>query len=67
MFTQFPYTNFQNLNLDWILKTMKDLPSYVQEQIDVALNNNFASASYDSATETITFKMEVAENGERSE
>lgn len=67
MLTQFPYTNFQNLNLDWILKTMKELPTYVQEQIDIALNNNFASASYNQETETITFKMEVAENGERGE
>lgn len=25
IFEQFPYTNFHNLNLDWILKTMQDL------------------------------------------
>lgn len=63
MLTQFPYTNYQNLNLDWILGEIKKLPDYIQQQIDLAINNNFATASYDPATETIILKVEEGDNG----
>lgn len=62
MLTQFPYTNYQNLNLDWILGEIKKLPDYIQQQIDLAINNNFATASYDPATETIILKVEEGDN-----
>lgn len=63
MLTQFPYTNYQNLNLDWILGEIKKLPDYIQTQIDLAINNNFATASYDAATETIILKVEESNDG----
>lgn len=31
MFNWFPYTNFHNLNLDWILKKLKDIPTKVSQ------------------------------------
>ena len=31
IFEQFPYTNFHDLNLDWILKHMKELVQSVQQ------------------------------------
>ena len=52
-----PYTNFQDTNLDWILKQVKDIPNIVQDAVDKAYNNAFAYASYDPKTETIILKI----------
>ena len=30
---RFPYTNFHDLNLDWILKTMQETKNYVDTEI----------------------------------
>ena len=30
LFDQFPYTNFHELNLDWILSQMKNVEGYVK-------------------------------------
>lgn len=34
LFEHFPYTNFHDLNLDWILRTVKELYNKVSEQSD---------------------------------
>lgn len=34
LFEHFPYTNFHDLNLDWILKTVKELFNKVSSQSD---------------------------------
>lgn len=34
LFEHFPYTNFHDLNLDWILRTVKELHQRVSEQTD---------------------------------
>lgn len=34
LFEHFPYTNFHDLNLDWILRTVKELYYRVSEQAD---------------------------------
>ena len=57
MFTTMPYTNYQNLNLDWVLKQVKDIPNVVQDAVDKAYNNAFAYASYDPRTETLILKI----------
>lgn len=67
LFEQFPYSNMQNLNLDWILQTIKkldqalqdDFNSYIQKWIDDHYNELFFEASYNPETETITFRKEV--------
>lgn len=62
MFTQFPYSNYQNLNLDWILQQIKDIPDTVQDAVDKAYNNAFAYASYNSQTETLILKISTEES-----
>lgn len=58
MFTQFPYTNFQNLNLDYILSTIKNLNDNLDTEVYNALEKYLPTimlnATYDPDTETIT-------------
>jgi hypothetical protein len=35
LFEQFPYSNFHGLNLDWILKTIKDLETQISEFVSI--------------------------------
>ena len=53
MFTTFPYSNFQNLNLDWILNEVKDIPTVIEQSINNAMQNVVFTAVYDAGTETI--------------
>ena len=56
-----PYTNFHELNLDWILKKMKELNDLFYGDIEADVLNYVTehlsqfvlSASYDEATRTI--------------
>lgn len=58
VFEQFPYTNTHDLNLDWILKKVKELDSkiddnliaYIREQLD----GLFLESMYNASTETLT-------------
>lgn len=67
VFEQFPYTNMQNANLDWILRVVKKLDTalqdefagYIQAWIDEHYNELFFNASYNAETETIVFTKEV--------
>lgn len=67
VFEQFPYTNMQNANLDWILRVVKKLDTalqdefagYIQAWIDEHYNELFFDASYNADTETIVFAKEV--------
>lgn len=76
IFEQFPYTNFHNLNLDWILKTVKDL--YTRTVTWMEQNNiRFADPAdwdisktydpntivYDSATKTAYISKQVVPAG----
>ena len=48
MFTEFPYTNFHDLNLDWIIKIAKDFLdqyTHIQETIDTGLSDIDTKAS----------------------
>ena len=49
MFTKMPYTNYQNLNLDWMLGQIQNIPNMIAEQINTAIFR----ACYDPATETL--------------
>lgn len=63
VFEQFPYTNMQNANMDWVLQIVRKLDSALQDNfqqyiaawIDEHYNELFFNASYDAETETITF------------
>ena len=64
VFENFPYTNFHDLNLDWILNKVKDLDEKVNGDFDTIiesyveehLSQFLLEASYDAATETITLQ-----------
>lgn len=62
VFNNFPYTNIHELNLDWILKKIKEfdetLDSIVAEKAQEYFNQIFINAVYDEATETITLSIE---------
>lgn len=51
--TGMPYTNYQNLNLDWMLKTMRELPDTINTAIENAMQHVVFLASYDPETETL--------------
>lgn len=67
VFEQFPYTNMQNVNLDWILRVVEKLDTalqdefagYIQAWIDEHYNELFFNASYNADTETIVFAKGV--------
>ena len=54
--TGMPYTNYQNLNLDWMLKTMRELPDTINTAIENAMQHVVFLASYDPATETLVLE-----------
>lgn len=64
VFENFPYTNFHDLNLDWILNKVKELDEKVNGDFDAViesyveehLSQFLLEASYDAATETITLQ-----------
>ena len=53
MLNYLPYTNFQDTNLDWMLKTMQDLPDTINTAIENAMQHVVFLASYDPETETL--------------
>lgn len=64
VFENFPYTNFHDLNLDWILNKVKELDEKVNGDFDAVIESYIEDhlsqfllmASYDPATETITLE-----------
>lgn len=53
MFTTMPYTNYQNLNLDWILGQIQNIPNMIAEQMNTAIFR----AYYDPTTETLILNV----------
>ena len=51
--TGMPYTNYQNLNLDWVMQEVKNIPDTIEQSISNALQNVVFNAVYDADTETI--------------
>lgn len=62
---RFPYTNFHDINLDWILKQISELKNYVTDQIDgviekqveLILADAIIQGYYDANTETLVIKF----------
>lgn len=58
---QFPYANYQSLNIDWVLAILKnmdealnnDFTAYISKWIEANYDRLFFQASYDAETETI--------------
>lgn len=60
LFEQFPYTNFHEINLDWILKKVKDMEKEFEDykaSVNEIIRDNLSqlvfSAMYDKNTRTI--------------
>lgn len=55
MFRDYPYTNLQDLNLDWILRKMKDLQKNMDDLLQTAIEEATAAAKIyvDEQMETI--------------
>ena len=58
--TGMPYTNYQNLNLDWVMKEVKKIPETIEQSISSALQNVVFNAMYDADTETIILSASTA-------
>ena len=63
-FEQFPYANFQQFNLDWILQVLKRMEalddsfqSYITDRVVQNYNKLFFDAAYDPASETLTMAL----------
>lgn len=62
IFEHFPYANYQDFNLDWVLTVLKKMEQaigdnfseYVSAWIEANYDKLFFQASYDADTETIT-------------
>ena len=72
MFESYPYTNFHELNLDWILKQIKefrtwfdnlDVEDEIKKEVDKYFNSVMMQAIYDSETKTITLQKELKGDG----
>lgn len=67
MLNQFPYTNFHELNQDWIIKTVQELNQTVQNfsiegiksYIDQYFNQLMINATYEPGTETIVLQRGI--------
>lgn len=67
--TLLPYSNFHQLNLDWILSQIKRMTDWIDntasEDIQNIINQKFnelmLDAAYDEDTETITLALKTKE------
>lgn len=65
----FPYSNFHQLNLDWILSQMRRMTDWIEntasEDIKNLINQKFnelmLDAAYNEDTETITLALKTKE------
>lgn len=62
-YERFPYTDFHDLNLDWVMaevRKMSDkLNDNIREVIREQLESMFIDIVYDASDETITFVIEA--------
>lgn len=72
MFESYPYTNFHELNLDWILKQIEefrtwfdnlDVEDEIKKEVDKYFNSVMMQAIYDSETKIITLQKELKGDG----
>lgn len=66
MFTNvYPYTDFHELNADWMLGKVKELDSKIndgiQQWVREQLNDLFVTAAYDAQTETLILTLDMEE------
>lgn len=61
IWNEYPYTDFHDMNLDWIIKTVKDLKNIIDNNLDdmirEQLDKLFIDAMYDEDTETLILTL----------
>lgn len=72
MFNSFPYSDFHELNLDWVLSKIKEFQNWfdnlnvedeIKAEVDKYFNQVMIQAIYDEQTETITLAKELSGDG----
>lgn len=56
LFEQFPFTNFHEMNLDWIITQVKDIPDTVKNEVEKVLNADIASIISNITSTAINIK-----------
>lgn len=63
IWNEYPYTDFHDMNLDWIIKTVKDLKNIIDNNLDdmirEQLDKLFIDAMYDEDTETLILTLSM--------
>lgn len=67
VFNLFPFTNFEEKNLDWIIKKIKEIQNFLDNDLrDIVgeyVREFTISATYDATLERLTFTWEEPNNG----
>ncbi|MBQ0139414.1 MAG: hypothetical protein KBT36_08965 [Kurthia sp.] len=65
MFNKYPYSDFHEMNLDWVISKVKELDQKVngnlEKLIREQLDKLFIDAMYDAQTETLILTLNMKE------
>lgn len=58
---EYPYTDLHEMNMDYCLKAVRQIPELVNNAVDAAIESIEIQGSYDPDTETLTLTLGRAE------